>query len=267
MRRSGSPGAGSRERGAPLWVYLTALVLVPLLGVAVLTGAIVRSRMAEADSAAHAESAVRAVAQLDAARSGVDHETVPALALAILADPATLARLGLPTSVEAAARQRFRAEATATRGDTDTALAHVPAGVVGSRAARQAVHDLAALRARADAETIDLQDLYYAYLRISDEITVAQSRAAVAASSEDVPQATRAAMHDVQLVAQLSQLANRQMPLFVNAEITAGSSTTAADAWRTNWLSYPDAQRQMGSLPQPAPRASWQQLRSAAVLT
>src|SRR3954463_6549608 len=106
MRRSGSPGAGSRERGAPLWVYLTALVLVPLLGVAVLTGAIVRSRVAEADSAAHAEAAGRAVAQLDAARGGAAPETVPALAMAILADPAPLARLGLPTSVEAAARQR-----------------------------------------------------------------------------------------------------------------------------------------------------------------
>jgi diguanylate cyclase (GGDEF)-like protein len=248
-------------------VSLTALVLVPLLGVAVLTGAIVRSRMAEADSAAQAEVAVRAVAQLDAARSGVDHETVPALALAILADPLTTAQLGLPASVLAAAQQRFEAEAATTRHDTDAALAHVPSGVVGAGAARQAARDLAALRARADATTIDLQDLYYAYLGISDDITDAQSRATVAANSKDVPLATLAAMRDVQLVAQLAELAERQMPVFVNAEITLGTSVSATDAWRTNWLSYTDAQRQMGSLSQPSLRAAWQRLRSSTVIT
>src|SRR5689334_9947161 len=166
MRRPDSHGAGARERGAPLWVYLTALVLVPLLGVIGLTGGLVRTRLAEAHSAARAEAAVRAVAQLDAARTGVDHEIVPALALVILADAGASAQLGLPPAVAAAAQQRFSAEVRSTRTDTDSALDHMPTGVVGASAAVQAARDLASLRARADAQTIDLQDLYFDYLLI-----------------------------------------------------------------------------------------------------
>jgi diguanylate cyclase (GGDEF)-like protein len=267
MRKRGSHRAGGRGRGAPLWVYLTALVLVPLLGVAGLTGALVRSRLAEAQSAARAEAAVRAVAQLDAARTGVDHEIVPALALAILDDPAITAQLRLPASVVTAARQRFAGEARTTRVDTDSALRQMPGGVVGAGAAREAAHDLVALRARADARTIALQDLYYAYLRISDELTAAQSRAAVAASSEDVPVATRAATRDVQLVAQLGQAANRQVPLFVTAELPSLTSVSAVDAWHTAWADYSNAQRQMGTLSRASLRGGWQQLRSSTSVT
>src|SRR3712207_9256909 len=66
-----------RSRGAPLWLYLTALVFVPLLGVAGLTTVMVRSVVVDADSAARAAAAVGAVAQLDAVRSGVAHEMIP----------------------------------------------------------------------------------------------------------------------------------------------------------------------------------------------
>ena len=113
-------------------MYLTALVLVPLLGVAVLTGALVRSRIAEAGSAARAETAVRAVAQLDAARTGVDHEIVPALALVILDDAQLTTQYGLPPAIVAGARQRFSVEVRTTRTDTDSALDQVPGGDVGA---------------------------------------------------------------------------------------------------------------------------------------
>src|SRR4051812_19612986 len=86
-----------RRRGVPLWSYLTALVLIPLIGVGVLTAAVARTRATEADSAARAEEAVRAVGQLDAARSGVEKEIIPVLSLVVFDNPEFAAALGLPS--------------------------------------------------------------------------------------------------------------------------------------------------------------------------
>ncbi|MCU1615116.1 MAG: diguanylate cyclase/phosphodiesterase [Frankiales bacterium] len=267
MGSRASRRARARKRGAPLWAYLTALVLVPLLGVAVLTLAAVRSSVAEAESAARAEAAVRAVAQLDAARSGVEHEVVPALALVILADPVITARVGLPSAVMSAAAKQYRSAVQTTRRTTDTALAQVPAGAVGAAAARRALGELAVLRSRADANTVSLNELYYAYVGISDELTAAQSHTAAAANSEDVPVPTLAAMRDVQLVAQLAQAVTRQMPLFVDAEIQRGTPQPADEPWRAAWQAYADAQRQMSELTSPSLRGAWAQLRSASAVT
>ena len=97
MRISRRPSTRGSGRGAPVWLYLTALVLVPLLGVAGLTTAIARSAVADAGSAARSEAAVGAVAHLDATRSGVAHEIIPALSLTVIDDPASAAELGLST--------------------------------------------------------------------------------------------------------------------------------------------------------------------------
>jgi hypothetical protein len=111
-----------------------------LLGVLVLTVAITRTRVAEA--------AVQTVAQLDAARSGVEHEVVPVLSLAAMSDPTAAAALGL-TPLMVAAQQQLAATAESQARAT-TERASVPAGSVGAVAAEQAAAQLAALRERAD---------------------------------------------------------------------------------------------------------------------
>ena len=70
------------RRGVPLWVFMLALVLVPQIGVTVLTTAVVRHQQNEVDSAHRAERAVQALAQLDAACAapidvGVEPPTMP----------------------------------------------------------------------------------------------------------------------------------------------------------------------------------------------
>jgi hypothetical protein len=217
MRRTGLHGAGTRRRGAPLWLYLTALVLIPLLGLAVLAVATVRSRMSEAAGAERAEAAVRAVAQLDSARSGVEHEVVPALSRMVLDDPVTVAGLGLAPSALSVEREKAQSDVWSSRAATDAALALVPGDTVGAAPAHRAARQLHALRARADSGTLPLADLYAGYLRISDALTDAQGRAATEAGSEDVSAATMAASRDVQRVAGLAQAASRKMPLFVSA--------------------------------------------------
>jgi diguanylate cyclase (GGDEF)-like protein len=269
MRR----GSGA---GTPLWLYLTALVLVPLVGVAVLTVAGARTQMAEAASAARAEAAVRAVAQLDAARSGVEHEVIPVLSIAVIQDPATADALGLNSFLGRAQLKQTVDSVRRTRTATDRALAQVPADSVGAEAARTAAASLAALRTEADAGDADLVHIYTTYLQISERLTIAQRQAAVAAGSVDSPIRTLRAARDVQLVAQLAQTASRQMPLFLGSRLSRfasiqqfsefstsfllGEDGTPIDlqkAWEAAWLDYTDALRQMDRLSQSSLRAAW----------
>ena len=258
--RSAGRSAG---RGAPLWLFLTALVLVPLLGVAVLAGAIVRSRMSDAGSAGRAEAAVRAVALLDAARSRISHEVVPALSLAVIQDPAMTATLGLPPALVDNQRTRALASVAATRKATDAALQRLLPGTAGAATAVDAAAKLAELRHGADAGTVAASELYRAYLRISDELTVAQGTAAAAATSEDVPLDALAATRDVQLVAAVAQAASRQVALFFGAQLIVDPTGRGQEMWQKAWLEFRDAERQMAGLKSQTVRAQWQEVVSS----
>ncbi|MFD2089992.1 EAL domain-containing protein [Blastococcus deserti] len=244
-------------------------MLVPLIGVAALTAAVTRTRMSEAASAARAEAAVRAVAQLSAARSGVEHEVIPALSLAVLADPAASELLGLGPFVGQLQRTLATGATEETRAATDEALARVPAGSQWSTAAARASERLAGLRRQADAGTVPLDDLYDSYLDISDELTRAQAAAAEAATAEKVSVPTYRATRDVELVAQLAQDASRQMPLFLGTQLSrlvAGETAESFRAeWEIAWVDYTDARRRMEDLSQPALRAAWERVQTTPV--
>lgn len=266
-------------------MYLTALVLVPLVGVAVLTIATVRTQMAEAGSAARAEAAVRAVAQLGAARSGVEHEVIPVLSSAVLQNPATAAALGLSSLLTDAQVRQTEASVHETRAATDRALGHVPVGSVGAETAADAAAELERLRVRADAGELDLVNIYTTYLHISDQLTGAQRRAASVANAEEAPVATLRAARDVQLVAQLAQTASRQMPLFLGSQLSRfatlpqfsnfgafvlhaedGTPLDLRTAWKTAWLDYNHALREMGELSQGSLEAAWVTVHGSAAM-
>ncbi|MGY1639005.1 putative bifunctional diguanylate cyclase/phosphodiesterase [Geodermatophilus sp. SYSU D00742] len=260
---------GSRQgRGAPLWLYLTALVLIPVLGVVVLTAVIARTRAAEAAGAERAEQAVRTVAQLDAARSGVEHEIVPALALAVVADPEAARALGIPPVVLVGQVEAARTAAAQAREVTDRALAAVPAGSEAATAARYAAERLGQVRADAEGGGVLLDDVYADYLDVADSLMTAQRRAAAAAGSEDVPASTLRAARDVELVAELAQAASRQLPLLLASRLEAGQPTAGSRlAGQNAWLAYADAQRAMDGLSQPSLRDAWQRIRTDPVTT
>ncbi|WP_448610412.1 putative bifunctional diguanylate cyclase/phosphodiesterase [Geodermatophilus sp. URMC 60] len=254
------------QRGVPLWVYLTALVLVPVVGVVVLTAVIARARSAEAGSAERAEQAVRAVAVLDAARSAVEHEIVPVLATAVVQDPAVAAALGLPAAAVDAQRGLIEADAQDAREVTDRALAAVPPGAQGAVEVRQAAERVAHLRAQVAAGGIVVADVYFAYVDVSNTLMNAQRRAAARAGSEDVPAATLRAARDVELVAEVAQSATRQVPLFFASRMQAGELSAGSRlAGQNARLAYADAQRAMADLSQASLRAAWQEVRTAPV--
>ncbi|MGK5111118.1 EAL domain-containing protein [Geodermatophilus sp. CPCC 205506] len=268
MRNLGRRPARQHGRGAPLWLYLTALVLIPVLGVVVLTAVIARSRTAEAAGAARAEEAVRAVAQLDAARSSVEHEIVPVLSLAVIEDPSAAVSLGIPSFLLAGQRDSAVAAAQEARETTDRALAAVPSSSDGAAAARHAADRLTGLRARTESGAFRIEDVYVDYLEVSSALLTAQRRAAAAASSEEVPATTLRATRDVEIVAQLAQAASRQMPLFLAGHFDAGELSAGSRlAGQNAWLAYTDARRQMDDLSQESLRTAWLQLRTDPVTT
>jgi diguanylate cyclase (GGDEF)-like protein len=285
MRSESESTSRRRGRGAPLWLYLAALVLIPLIGVIVLTATLVRTRMAEAASAERAEAAVRAVAALDAARSGVELEVIPVLSLAVIADPTIAASMGLGEFLGELQYRQVLTSVRETRAATDRALAQVPTGSVGAAAAAEASAELTILRAQADARELDLVDTYTTYLEISDELTAAQGRAAAAANSEAVPVRTLRATRDVQLVAQLTQAASRQMPLFLGSQLAqfsdvphfselaqfsqfddSGTPIGLREAWEAAWSEYLEAKREMDELSQGTLRTAWDGLRSSSAM-
>jgi len=254
-------------RGTPLWAHLSALVLIPTIGVATLTTVLVRGAVTDAATATSAEAAVRAVAQLDAARSSVEHEIIPVLSIAVLRDPDAVARTGLPAFLVQAQLAGAETAIAQAQEVTDEALASVPAGSVGADVAAQAAAQLAGVRAGSSDQQASPQDTYTQYLAVSDLLMAAQQDAASAAGEEEVSAATDRATRDVELVARLARTASRAIPLFLSTQITISSTDGPALDWRAAWRSYTDARSQMDELAQPELVAAWDGVRTSEALT
>ncbi|TKJ20810.1 EAL domain-containing protein [Blastococcus sp. CCUG 61487] len=257
-------GPQRKRRGAPLWRYLTALVLLPMVGVVVLAAAVAQDRAAEAASAEHAEESVRLLGLLDEARSGAEQELIPILSLRVIADDALVAALGIPEPLVEIQQQSAADDAARARQRTDDALARIPAGAPGADSAARAAAALAELRDVSPDGPLNIDDIYLQMLAISTDLMTAQEEVAAIATSEGVPVATLGAIRDVQTIARLTHVASRQMPLYMGSLFVsdAGSVIGSHTAWQTTWLDYQQAQHQMAGLSQPQLRAAWEDVRA-----
>ncbi len=257
------------RRGLPLWLYVLALVIVPQIGVGLLTTAAVRGQQAEVASARHAEQAVQALARLDAVRHGVEQEIVPSLASWVVEDPATAQRLNVGEAIVAAVAVQMRQATADSRAATDAAVAALPASSAGSEPVLRALEQLSRLRADIDAhDGIEVEDVYFAHVEVSNTLAQAQDQAAAAATSGEVPAATMRATRDVEITAALAQASARVFPLFLAAQLDAGDLTIGSRlAGESAWLAYQDAQRRMSDLSQPALVAAWERTRATQLMT
>ncbi|MGY1752202.1 putative bifunctional diguanylate cyclase/phosphodiesterase [Blastococcus sp. SYSU D01042] len=261
MRRKGAPRAGAR-RGTPLWLYLTALVLVPLLGVAALTGSIVRIAVREAESAARSEAAVGALASLHAARSAVVREIVPTLTLVILDSPVGAAIDGATPEVVADLREPTLQLQRTTRAATDEAFDAIGPGSIAAAGAGAALRRLAWIRAAADAGGGDPAVLYGDFLGLAEDLATAQAQAARAAAAEQAPVATTAATQDVQRVADVATVASRLVPEFIGSQLVGIEEVDGVD-WRSSWATYEHVTEDMAELSQDALAEQWQAVAAA----
>ncbi|HVI35012.1 MAG TPA: hypothetical protein VM684_02155, partial [Gaiellales bacterium] len=86
-----------RVRGARLGSYLTALVLVPVLGMLGFAAVEVHAHLRSAQDAARSETLVRDAGAAAIARAQVQNELVPAVARAVISMPALGKTLGVAT--------------------------------------------------------------------------------------------------------------------------------------------------------------------------
>ncbi|MGR7024163.1 putative bifunctional diguanylate cyclase/phosphodiesterase [Geodermatophilus sp. URMC 62] len=263
-----TPTHRTTHRGTALWCYLTALVAVPLAGVGVLTSLVAVHTSGDVGSARRAESAVRAIASLDAVRTAAEQEILPTLALAVIDDPTAATALGVTPWMLAAARGTAADGAVEARTATDAAVAAVPAGSLGADVVERVAADLAGLRADSDTGQVRLEQLYLGYLGVSNDVMTAERAAAAAAVSEGVPARTARAVQDVLTIATLAQDATRQTPLYLGSLFAPdGALIGSRLAWETGWLSYTDAQRQMEELSQESLHTAWVRLRDSELVT
>ncbi|WP_269157117.1 putative bifunctional diguanylate cyclase/phosphodiesterase [Modestobacter sp. VKM Ac-2984] len=268
MRRNGRPLRWGLGRGTPLWAHLTALVLIPLLGVGALTWWFVRLRTDEAASAARAATAVHAVALLDAVRSSVEEEVVPALSLALLDDPTIAASAQLADDAVIAERAQARGAFDRAQETTDRALALLPAGSVGAAAAARAAGHLADVRTQLDTAALGPLDVYAIYFDVVKGLMHAERAAAAAATAEEAPLVTAQATRDVELVAALTQRAGEVMPLFLSEQLSGGAPEGYAGlSWENAWVDYTGSYRHMEELSRSALRVTWAEGRESATFT
>ncbi len=254
MRREGA--GPRRRRGAPLWIYLTALVLVPLVGVVALTSAIVRIAVREADGAARSEAAVGALAQLHAARSAVISEIVPTLTQVIIESSTGATLLGAGGDVVDGMRKPTLDLLRKNRAATDEALGEIRADSIASAETAAAARRIAWVRAAADADDADPTELYGDFLALADDLTAAQGRAALAAGAEQAPVVTTAATRDVQLIADVAAVAGRLVPEFISTQFVDVASDEQA-AWKSSWATYQHVREDLTDLSQAALRERW----------
>ena len=165
-----SSRAARRRRGTPLWAYLTALVVVPLLGVVALTGAIVRIAVDEAGSAARSEAAIGALARLHAVRSAVIREIVPTLTLVIIESPDSATILGTGSELVTGLRDGARALLEETRSATDEAFDDIRGDSVAAAGAAAAARRIGWVREAADDAGADPTALYDDFLALADDL-------------------------------------------------------------------------------------------------
>ncbi|MEI4272626.1 EAL domain-containing protein [Klenkia sp. LSe6-5] len=247
------------HRGVPLWVYLTALVGVPLVGVVALSSIIVETRRAEARSAVRAADAVQETVLLDQARRTAENEVVWSLLLWAMDDPVIIEGIGLPSAQVQAQRPLIDGLRTSYREATDAAFA----GLAARRPelARSARGALEEARAIADARATRLNDLFLDYVELSDQLWAAERQSTAAALADGTPAPTRAAVADAALVAQYAQSASRQLPLYLGSLIDqeAGSTIGTRLGWETGWLTYTGARAQLDELADPVNVARWRE--------
>jgi diguanylate cyclase (GGDEF)-like protein len=262
MWRRGSSAARGR-RGTPLWLYLTALVVLPLLGVVALTGAIVRIAVDEANSAARSEASISALAGLHAARGAVIREVIPTLTVVIIDSPATADALaGADRAAVAALRQPAVQLMRETRAATDEALADIGPDSIAAAGTAAAVRRVGWVRAAADAGSAEPTELYDDFMALADDLSAAQGRAARAAGAEQAPVATTAATRDVQLLADVASAAARLVPEFIGTQLVDVDGVDEG-AWRASWGTYLHVVEDLRELSQPSLEARWQQVASA----
>ena len=261
MTLRGSVGS-ARTRGTPLVLYVTALVLVPMLGVLALVGVTLHAAIGTSDSAAAASRSVATVILLERVQSSIEQEVIPVLTVAGLHSPELVARLGIPPDFLASARTQANVALQTARTSTDQTLSAVPADSEAAPSVAAVRSALQPLRSSDVSERTfnELLDTYQGYQRLSSDVARERQLAEDSARDEDVSGATRSAIDDVAKLSRFGQAASVEIPLFFLSSDFGG---TNASPWLAAHAEYRAAVTGLDTLSQSEVRSAWARISSA----
>ncbi|WP_432491725.1 putative bifunctional diguanylate cyclase/phosphodiesterase [Kineococcus gypseus] len=210
---------GRRGRSGGLQQRLIALVLVPVLGLALLVGSAVRERAAQVRAVDSAVAQVRAAVALDAARVGVSQEVTPALVTALMVAGPRPAQVDGEVLAALAAPDLDRRLADA-RARVDAALQRARRAGAGAEADRAAA-ELAALRT-APLGDRPPESVLTGYQAVAQALGVQAAAHLRRARSHGLDGATTIALVDLVRVSRAATLAGSQTPLLLASLLSTG---------------------------------------------
>ena len=252
----------------PLWCHLTALVLVPLTGVAVLTTTTVVGEVEQAAGAETAADAVSSYGRLVTLSTAVQQEIVPALAMTVVSTPGIAVQLGVSAEQEQQVQAQLSVVLDADRDAVATALQTVRRDPERRALVDDLTEDLGRLRRQAASAALGLGDLltlYRGYLSVTTRVDAAAHEETVAATGADVSGATTTAVEDVALVGQLVQAAADEVPQFIGTVFPGlgAAGTTAADGLASH-VAYQLAGQQVAGASSAELRGRWAAVQASA---
>jgi len=243
------PPAGGRRRGRRLpgrlagvsiRRLLLTVVVVPVAGVLVLACVVVRASTASVVDASRVASLVHTAMRVDAARAAVQQEVLPDMGLTALEQPRLRARLGIAgmeVPITPGAVAIFRSMG-------DRALQDLPA--------RNARADVPALRRQlvglrtSIASGRNLQASYQDAEALVERIAGIENRLLDEAAALQPDSTTAHAVADVRLLAEASERASQEAPLFFQVALN-GLAPTADSPNRDPWT-WKQAHHQLQAL-------------------
>ncbi|HVU93144.1 MAG TPA: EAL domain-containing protein [Jatrophihabitans sp.] len=217
MQRAGRPG---RRRGVPIRWYLTALVLVPLLGLFGFALEEAGQRLQSYRSAHDTRTAITAVERIADAQADVQQEIMPALAATFLRDPKEFT--GISTAGLSAKSIGLSGTSLAQlRARTDAAVRRLAADPTTAAQARRAEVQLRRARTQLDGP----DTLTAGFATMGSAVSVldqAQTEWINRTQRPGVDRATLQRLSDVQLVADLARYQHLTVQDLPAAELATG---------------------------------------------
>ncbi len=243
------PRFGRRLKGGSVRRLLVALVSVPLVAVGFYSGANVVASVHAANAAAATVSAIRLVAQVDAARTAVEDEVLPSLAAYVGEHPALAEEYGIGPLIQAMVRDAYPAgaveakQAAALRALNAIDLGRAPPGLVQAvRAVRQEAgkaHD-AAVTGR-----VSVVADYTDQLALLDQLGTAERTEADRILASNLDPGELQAVQQLEIVVTATAAAGNETPAYLGTVFNPSHSSAADQGWLQAWTTYEGASADM----------------------
>jgi diguanylate cyclase (GGDEF)-like protein len=218
----------ARERGISIRWYLTALVLVPLIGLLGFAAYEAHDQLGRAAQARRVEEVIHRAEQFAQARADLQQEVLPALARSFVKNPRLFS--GVPQLTKNLTELGLAGDVAKLRAATDVTLARLAADSPTGREARRVQVLLRTARHEVDDPAL----LEAGFASMADTLSALDSAEAAEinrAHTLGVDHTTTQRLADVQLVAELARMQDVEMPDVAAIQFSVRSKIP--HLWRT----------------------------------